>query len=80
MLTKYIEAAMSRARYEWLADSSEYYGEISELSGVWATSSTCESYVTELRDVLEGWIALGLALHHQLPVLDGVDVNVQAVA
>ncbi|MGA7669774.1 MAG: hypothetical protein WBW04_05090 [Nitrolancea sp.] len=80
MLTRYIEAAMRRARFEWLADSNEFYGEISELPGVWATGVSRESCETELRDVLEEWLALGISLHHQLPVLDDIDVNVEAIA
>jgi len=80
MLTRYIEVAMSRARVEWLDDSHEYYAEIPELAGVWATGASRESCEVELREVLEEWLALGISLHHRLPVLDGVDVNVEAVA
>jgi predicted RNase H-like HicB family nuclease len=80
MLTRYIETAMRRARYEWLAESNEYYGEIAELPGVWATGATRDSCAEELQEVLEDWIALGLAMHHQFPVIDGINVNIEAVA
>jgi hypothetical protein len=31
---------------------------------------------TLLQDVLEGWIALGLALHHPIPAIDGCTISV----
>ncbi len=80
MLTRYIEAAMRRARYEWLDDACEFYGEIAELPGVWVTGSSREECEKELREVLEDWISLGLTLHHQFPTIDGVDITVDAVA
>ena len=71
MLTAYIQAAMRHATYEWLADDGVYYAEISILPGVWTTGPDREALPAMLQDVLEGWIALGLSLHHQLPLIDG---------
>jgi Uncharacterised protein family (UPF0150). len=42
MITEYIEAAMSKARYELIKDEEPYYGEVPELKGVWATGKTLE--------------------------------------
>ncbi len=36
MLTKYIRAAMGKARYEILPDDGTFYGEIVGFDGVWA--------------------------------------------
>jgi predicted RNase H-like HicB family nuclease len=80
MLTAYIEAAMRHARFEWLDDSREWYGEIPELPGVWATTDSQEECRVELREVLEGWIALGLRHGHDLPPVDGRTINVAAVS
>lgn len=33
-LTRYLEEAMARARYELIADEEPYYGEIPDLPGV----------------------------------------------
>lgn len=71
MLTEYIAAAMRHARYEILPDDGSYYGEIPDLPGVLATAETLEACREE-----EGWLALGLALHHTIPPLDGVHVTV----
>jgi hypothetical protein len=36
MLSEYIEAAMSNAKYELINDEAPYYGEASEVESVWA--------------------------------------------
>ena len=75
MLTEYIQAAMHRAVYEILDDGS-YYGEIPGLQGVYANAETLVDCQEELREVLEGWIVLGLRLGHTLPVVGGVELVV----
>jgi predicted RNase H-like HicB family nuclease len=77
MLTKYIKAAMRHATYERLPDDGVYYAEIPELPGVWASAPTEEDLPAELQAVLEGWIALGLALHHPIPAIDGLTLTVE---
>jgi predicted RNase H-like HicB family nuclease len=61
MLTQYIRPAMRRATYEVLDDGT-VYGEIPPLRGVYANAPTLDECRAELREVLEGWIALGLRL------------------
>jgi predicted RNase H-like HicB family nuclease len=80
MLTRYIEAAMKHARYKWLSREDGYYSEIPELPGVWATGSTEQACAEELQEVLEDWISLGLALQHEFPTIDGVTIDIHAVA
>lgn len=77
MLTAYIQAAMRHATYEWLSDDGLYYGEISQLPGVWATSPNRDDLPKALQETLEGWIALGLSLHHPLPAIDGHVITVE---
>jgi predicted RNase H-like HicB family nuclease len=76
VLTAYIEAAMTHARFEFLAEDQEWYGEIPELPGVWAVGATETVCRTELQSTLEGWLALGLQLGHDIPVIDGHAVRV----
>jgi len=57
---------MLQATYETLADGT-FYGEIPDFQGVYANAKTREACREELREVLEGWIALGLRLRHSLP-------------
>jgi predicted RNase H-like HicB family nuclease len=79
MLTAYIQAALKNSRYEWLEESQVYYGEIPELPGVWSTGASIEECRTELQEVLEDWLALGLSQNHHIPVISGIDVNVETV-
>nr|WP_253704837.1 hypothetical protein [Thermus scotoductus] len=39
-LTRYLEEAMARARYELIEDEEPYYGEVPDLPGVWATGKS----------------------------------------
>ena len=75
MLTEYITAAMRRATYEQLDDGT-WYGEIPDFQGVYANAPTLEDCKRELQSVLEDWIILGLRLGHELPVIDGLNLNV----
>jgi predicted RNase H-like HicB family nuclease len=74
MLTNFIQAAMHKATYELLEDST-FYGEIPDCQGVWANAATLEACREDLQEALEGWIILGLRLGHTLPILNGIDLN-----
>ena len=74
MLTEYISAAMQHAVYERLQDHRPYYGEIPGLHGVWANSETLAQCRTELQEVLEDWLLLGLRLGHDIPSIDGISL------
>ena len=80
MLTEYIAAAMRHARYEILPEDAGYYGEIPELPGVWANGDTLEACREELREVLEDWIALGLAQGSPIPPIDGAAITIKQPA
>ncbi|MBM3925048.1 MAG: type II toxin-antitoxin system HicB family antitoxin [SAR202 cluster bacterium] len=80
MLTKYLQAAMKRAKYEILPEDKGYYGEIPGFQGVYANSDTLERCREELREVLEGWVMLSLAKGLPMPVVDGIDINVKQTA
>jgi predicted RNase H-like HicB family nuclease len=76
MLTEYIDEALSRARYELISDPDEqYYGEISELPGVWASGETLESCRRELKDVVEGWILLSVKRSLPIPKLGAAEIK-----
>ena len=79
MLTDYIQAAMTRAKYEILEDDGTFIGKIPGLKGVWANADTQDACRNELQEVLEGWIILGLRLGHTLPVIDSMDLTPKLV-
>ncbi len=80
MITEYIQAAMNHAVYQILPDNEGYFGEIPPCPGVWANAETLEACREELQSVLEGWMLVGLAHGHPLPVIDGIDLTVQQEA
>jgi len=80
MLTKYLEAAMSRAHYEILADDGSYYGEIVECRGVYANAPTLEECRSELEEVLEDWLLFRIYKNLTLPKIDGVELTVEKEA
>jgi len=67
---------MAHAEYNKLEDGS-YAGTIPECVGVIAFAATLRACEQELQATLEDWILLGLKLGHPLPVIDGIDLNVE---
>jgi predicted RNase H-like HicB family nuclease len=68
----YIQAAMRYARCEAFAADRGIYCEIPPLPGVWSHAGTHVAALAELREVLEEWLAVGLALGHATPRIDGI--------
>jgi len=80
MITDYVQAAMCKAHYEILPDGEGYYGRIPDLQGVWANADTLEACRRELQEVLEEWIIIGLKMGTPIPMLDGIELNVEKKA
>lgn len=76
MLSEYIEKAMEKAVYEILEDGT-HAGEIPDCSGTIAFGKTLAECQKELRSVLEDWILIGLRHGHELPVIEGIDLNLK---
>lgn len=74
ILTGYIESALSRAEYDKLEDGT-FSGWIPGCKGVIAFGTTLRKCENELQSTLEDWIFVGLKLGHELPVIDGFDLN-----
>ena len=70
---------MRHATYDILEDKS-YYGEIPECNGVWANEPTLEACREDLRSALEDWILLRTQKHAEIPVIDGIDINLEVAA
>ncbi|MCH8045342.1 MAG: hypothetical protein IID44_16650 [Planctomycetes bacterium] len=64
MLTHYLKTALRKAHFEMLPDDGQYYGEIAECHGVYATAASLEACRDELEEVLEEW---ALALPQETP-------------
>ncbi|MCJ7630921.1 type II toxin-antitoxin system HicB family antitoxin [Candidatus Bathyarchaeota archaeon] len=79
MLTRYIRAAMQKARYEILPDDNTFYGEIHGFQGIYANASTLEACRNELEEALEEWILLRISRNLPLPVVDGIELTIKEV-
>lgn len=71
MLLEYIQEALNRARYEIIDDKKPYYGEVPELSGVWASGKSLEECRENLREVIEGWLIVRFQKDLPIPALGG---------
>ena len=76
MLTEYIDEALRRARYELIEDKkTSYYGEVSDLPGVWACGETLEGCRRELKEVIEGWILVSVKRSLDIPRLGSAEIT-----
>ena len=75
MLTDYIKGAMRQATYEILEDDGSFYGHIPGFKGLWANAPTLEGCRDELQEVLEEWLFMGIYWHHNLPIVEDIDLN-----
>lgn len=80
MISEYIQASLSRAHYEQLAEKREYFGEIPGFEGVWASAPTLESCRDELREVLEEWLLFRVHRNLSLPEVNGLTLKIKEVA
>lgn len=77
MLRAYLEVAMRRAAFEYLPNDGCFYGEISDLAGVYATGSDLATCKTQLEEVLDEWVRLSFGKHLPLPVIAGIDLAIR---
>ena len=77
MLTRYIQQAMKKAVYKIL-DDGQYFGEIPNLNGVWASERTLDKCREVLQEVLEEWLVLKIRDHDPIPKIGRIDLNAKA--
>ena len=76
VLSDYIGQAMEQAEYDKLDDGT-FGGTVPPCAGVLAFGSTLRECETELRSTLEDWILVGIKMGHPLPVMGGIDLNME---
>ncbi len=69
MITEYINAALSQAKYEIIDDEEPYYGEVTGLEGVWASGKTLEECRHNLAEVIDGWLVVRLKRGLSVPAI-----------
>ena len=80
MIRPYIAAAMAKAEYKILCDDGSFFGRIPGFQGVWANNDTLEECRVELEEVLEVWLLFSISRNLDVPVVDGIDINVKVPA
>jgi predicted RNase H-like HicB family nuclease len=80
MLSEYLDAAMRQAKYELLSEDRSFYAEIPGFDGVYASHANLEGCRDELRQVLEEWILFRVSQKLPLPVVDGRELAIRAIA
>jgi predicted RNase H-like HicB family nuclease len=73
-LAAYVEAAMKEAVIESLEDGT-FVGRIPPCPGVIAFAGDPVGCGLELRSALQDWVASGLKLGHELPVIGGIRLH-----
>jgi len=81
MFAEYIAAALERAQYKILEDGT-YAATVEGLRGVIAIGDTIEECRRDLIEVIEGWVALRLAMGRTIPPIGGqmIAVSTEPVA
>jgi predicted RNase H-like HicB family nuclease len=80
VLMENLHTALSRARYETLAEEQTFYGEIPEGHGVYAKAKTFEACRTELNEVLDEWVLFRVSRNLPLPIVGGIELAIRNVA
>lgn len=80
IMPTYIRAAMCHVEYETIEDDGSVFATIPGFPGLWASALTKAEVNEKLESALEGWLLLGIAHHHPLPVIEGIDLTVREVA
>ena len=76
LVQRYQKTAMKQAQVKQFDDGS-WYASIPALPGVWANQPTVKESIEVLEDVLLHWLLLKIEDEDRdLPVLDGIDLNV----
>ena len=68
VLTEYMEASMRAATFEPLDAGEGWYGEVSELDGLWGSGPTEQACRDDLREALESWLLFRLAARLDIPL------------
>ena len=79
MVIQYIHVAMNRAVYDKLEDGT-FCGEIPDCPGTIAFGNTLNECQKELQLALEDWLLNGLRHGDELPIIEGIDLNLRDAA
>lgn len=79
-IREYIRIAISQAVYKKIGEDGkeDFVGKIPICRGVIAFGKTLEECKVELLSTLEDWVEFGLKYGFDIPVIEGIDLNILA--
>lgn len=77
-MTEYIDAAIRHAKVEFLHDEGVFVS-IPAMRGVWGNGDTLPEAIAELREGIEGWVALAQQRRIEVPVFSGITPPTQVM-
>ena len=75
MVRETIESALKKAKIERMDEEEMYYGEIEELKGIWATGSSHEECVQNLRQAIEDWVSFSTQTELPITALEDFEIK-----
>jgi len=79
VLSKYLQLAMRSASYEEMEDGA-WFGEIPGFEGLWASAPDRGACQTALEDSLGDWLIFSFKRAIDVPIVEGIDLNVRESA
>jgi hypothetical protein len=67
MITKFIQQALARAKYEKIKDPLPHYGKIPGFAGLWAQGKTLRECKKNLQEALEEWLIIKIRKQQSIP-------------
>ena len=74
LVDAYVARAMQHA-YTRKVEPGTWFSSVAGLDGAWGDGDTPDEARCELREALTGWIAVKRRLGHEIPALEGLDLN-----
>jgi predicted RNase H-like HicB family nuclease len=78
LVDAYVGRAIRHA-YTREIEPGTWFSTVAGLEGAWGDGDAAEEARSELREALVGWIVVKRRLGHEIPAIDGLDLNLPAI-
>ncbi len=77
-MAEYLNAAIKHLNVEILSDGEGWFISTDVFPGVWGNGATFSEALTDFSQALESWIALAARRGVELPIIEGIKLDLQA--
>lgn len=74
LVDAYVERATHHARVREI-EPGTWFASVAGLEGAWGDGKTADNAMHELAEALTGWVAVRRRFRHDIPAVDGIDLN-----